>query len=673
MTLSEDSTLQWEPPAGSDKLAIALSYHFPLEKGVEKKMQAATKQFFKQKEMTLTVTVKATENVTESEIDAAQKTISQLTNQASEEADFCRPGDHGEQIDDPGRPEGDDTSVSYIVSTANELKFVYWDPESQRRTQQRTKRAYQEEKTEVTENRGLVCDRHRRQKKKCDPKKCPMNGQNSGQMNDVQLSIPRPQASFCQLPKCTSNYVSNGEGLGHELPALMASTQATTSTLHDGSSAPSMAKPLEAAHGQPETYSSPSGGYNFRTSTTKTMGKMSTASGAKAAGAIGASGGFAVSSNAEQGFHQNDEVGFDSNWFDSSGFFGEEPYLFGTSAMATWYSPPKATWNSECAGTKMQDLNSGTQNLFSTQDDISNAAGGRDWVNNLNGSWGGPSGSSYESLGHRGNGSGEHIKVLSEHAYDPLSLGSSTELLGSNQHSAVHNPCGLTRRIRCVYLDSDIDFGLRVKLTMRPTSFISKVIKSILERLERLGRLGFIHPDNLRVFYDGNRLSATNGETIADLIHLNDRGIIMVCKEQRGGGRGPGGEPLRCLPDHKIPPRTSQRCLRSSTAHLRGGNKPLATSFGHDSRNITVHGINRGPHFCPFAGCVKSRGSGYLHAGHLKTHLRRKHSNLDIDRKSITKTSLKSCKVPLNTTQRCLRSYPAKLRNSNKTVLFSMI
>lgn len=56
--LSKDSTLQWDLPAGSDELAIALSYHFPLEKGVEKKMQAATKDFMKRRIVTLSATGK---------------------------------------------------------------------------------------------------------------------------------------------------------------------------------------------------------------------------------------------------------------------------------------------------------------------------------------------------------------------------------------------------------------------------------------------------------------------------------------------------------------------------------------------------------------------------------------------------------------------------------------
>ena len=43
-----DQTLQWDPPASSRELAIALSYHFPTEKDLEAKMRAATKKFMRE-------------------------------------------------------------------------------------------------------------------------------------------------------------------------------------------------------------------------------------------------------------------------------------------------------------------------------------------------------------------------------------------------------------------------------------------------------------------------------------------------------------------------------------------------------------------------------------------------------------------------------------------------
>ncbi|KAL2068595.1 hypothetical protein VTL71DRAFT_14932 [Oculimacula yallundae] len=45
---AKDHTLQWDPPVGSKDLAIALSYHFPMETSMENKMRAATKKFLKE-------------------------------------------------------------------------------------------------------------------------------------------------------------------------------------------------------------------------------------------------------------------------------------------------------------------------------------------------------------------------------------------------------------------------------------------------------------------------------------------------------------------------------------------------------------------------------------------------------------------------------------------------
>ncbi|PMD35057.1 hypothetical protein L207DRAFT_517161 [Hyaloscypha variabilis F] len=700
MTLDEDSTLQWEPQAGSAELAIALTYHFPLEKGVEKKMQAATRQFFKQKAITLIVTAKSTEDVTQSEIDAPPKTILQSTDQNSEKADFSQPGGHREQLDGAGLPESNAASVDCSVlehlsvmpsqaSTANALKFVNWDPKKQK---QGTKRPYQEEeKAKVTENRGFVCDRHRRQKKKCDPGKCSMNGQNPGQANDFRLRIPTPEALFCPPPKGTSNWVSNSEGpTGGELPTLMVPTQATASTLHNDSSASSMVIPLKATQSRPEAYSRTSTDHNFRSWTAKTMGEMGAASGAKGAEVIGSYSGIVGPNHPERGFHQNCEDGLDPSWFDS-GLFGVDSYLFGgsmlspnmnagpgNSAMATCYTPPKAAWNSERAGMKMQDLNSSIQDPFSFQADNSNVAGSRDQTGNLNGSWDGPSSSSDKSLRNGERDCGEHMNVLSEHVNAPISLGSATKPPGSIQHSAADSPSGLTRRICCTYFRLNVTFVLEVKLTMRTYRFMSQVRDIMAERI------GTYAASHLRFLYDGNRISPGDGETIADLYFLEDGGTIDLHPEQIGGGG-----PLFCLSEakvleietgdattlpepRKIPPRTSQRCLRSSTVHLRDSNKSLTSSMDHDGHNSPVHGINRGPHLCTIAGCIRSRGSGYRYAGHLKTHLLQKHPNLSLDGKSVSKTSLESCELPLTTKQRCLRSYTAKLRSVSESVLCSV-
>src|SRR5277367_5877337 len=45
--VAPDKSLRWDPPADSEELAIALSYHFPLPQTLEAKMQAATQKWLR--------------------------------------------------------------------------------------------------------------------------------------------------------------------------------------------------------------------------------------------------------------------------------------------------------------------------------------------------------------------------------------------------------------------------------------------------------------------------------------------------------------------------------------------------------------------------------------------------------------------------------------------------
>lgn len=48
ITIEDDGTLQWYPPASSKELALALSYHFPKYRTLEDKMQAAMRRFLRE-------------------------------------------------------------------------------------------------------------------------------------------------------------------------------------------------------------------------------------------------------------------------------------------------------------------------------------------------------------------------------------------------------------------------------------------------------------------------------------------------------------------------------------------------------------------------------------------------------------------------------------------------
>ena len=75
-----DQVLQWDPPANSRALAVALSWHFPVEKTLESKMQAAIKVFLKEEQKSSLVTdsrssPEATSNSVLSESDTPQPTL----------------------------------------------------------------------------------------------------------------------------------------------------------------------------------------------------------------------------------------------------------------------------------------------------------------------------------------------------------------------------------------------------------------------------------------------------------------------------------------------------------------------------------------------------------------------------------------------------------------------
>jgi hypothetical protein len=128
-----DGTLQWYPPAGSKELAIALSYHFPEEKGMKEKMRAAMKEFLRDQRKR-----------------SMEKARAETLNSAFNYSD----DDGGERQEAPNRPN---------------LQVLSWDPVEKNFQGNRkpTKRRYGKiERAKVAENRGYACDFHRKQKSK---------------------------------------------------------------------------------------------------------------------------------------------------------------------------------------------------------------------------------------------------------------------------------------------------------------------------------------------------------------------------------------------------------------------------------------------------------------------------------------------------------------------------
>jgi hypothetical protein len=120
ITHGPDKALCWDPPADSEELAIALSYHFPAEKSLKRKMQAATEKFLRKD---------------------VPKRIVDRTAQKPRAV--------------PPISEAIPGLLSFDVTTLEEVKM------------KRKRRAYEKvERVKVGSNRGNACEIHRRQKLK---------------------------------------------------------------------------------------------------------------------------------------------------------------------------------------------------------------------------------------------------------------------------------------------------------------------------------------------------------------------------------------------------------------------------------------------------------------------------------------------------------------------------
>jgi hypothetical protein len=176
----EDHTLQWDPPAGSKELAVALSYHFPMG-DLESKMRAATKKFLKAeakrysekvREKNVRTFEEKLESVLKTSLQRQQPTsMNSRLNPNSSESCTSVPNepDHGLlQVPDHSLP-----CIRMEISPGSnqELKIVSWKPEILGFKKTAPKRRYEpEEREKVAVNRGYVCEEHRRRKMKVSTK-----------------------------------------------------------------------------------------------------------------------------------------------------------------------------------------------------------------------------------------------------------------------------------------------------------------------------------------------------------------------------------------------------------------------------------------------------------------------------------------------------------------------
>ncbi|KAH9205889.1 hypothetical protein DL95DRAFT_470147 [Leptodontidium sp. 2 PMI_412] len=188
----KDYTLQWHPAVGSKELAVALSYHFPLETTMERKMRAATKKFLKEEKRKVEISSGHsgldTAGLASVAKESAEGTTSgQLPSKESWPELSIEPNNTDLWVNDQAPSSSPDTvskpkPAHLQENTKSEVaeptvphpspeqafpKILSWVRGVDNKEPKRRKRRYgMLEAAEAAANRGNVCDDHRKRKVK---------------------------------------------------------------------------------------------------------------------------------------------------------------------------------------------------------------------------------------------------------------------------------------------------------------------------------------------------------------------------------------------------------------------------------------------------------------------------------------------------------------------------
>ena len=168
ISVAEDGTLQWDPPAGSQELALALSYHYPVERDVAGKMRAAVKTFLRARRRA------ESGGGLSGEHPSGKSRPKGGGLEGVKEANGVEKNGNGnarsqsskteESLHDSKKAVNKDSAA---VTAKGGLEVLIWDPKLKGVKRQGRKRPYEKvEGAKVAANRGYVCDEHRRQKMK---------------------------------------------------------------------------------------------------------------------------------------------------------------------------------------------------------------------------------------------------------------------------------------------------------------------------------------------------------------------------------------------------------------------------------------------------------------------------------------------------------------------------
>ncbi|QSZ29828.1 hypothetical protein DSL72_004346 [Monilinia vaccinii-corymbosi] len=210
ISYNDDHTLRWDPPTKSKELSIALSYHFPLEEDLESKMQAATRKFLRNEQQKISENPQTSgtfENIN-LEFDGLPMHMNTEEQATRSAVKVELPSSHVKS--------GPIASHRISMPETRTLQFLAWDADMKEFSPRIKKRRYdKEERVKVAANRGFACERHRRQKMKCDPERCLRNKQrlssleNMAAKAELQLTLDKRHSSFVPDPETTSQMSSS--------------------------------------------------------------------------------------------------------------------------------------------------------------------------------------------------------------------------------------------------------------------------------------------------------------------------------------------------------------------------------------------------------------------------------------------------------------------------------
>jgi hypothetical protein len=142
-----DQVLQWDPSSNSRALAVALSWHFPVEKTLESKMQAAIRVFLKEEQKASLST----------DSGSSPEAISNSVSRESE----------GSETFQPTLKVSDGLNKRPLPGPESAFQVLNWDPDVKGFKSKRQRRKYEkDEGVKVKANRGNACEEHRRRKVK---------------------------------------------------------------------------------------------------------------------------------------------------------------------------------------------------------------------------------------------------------------------------------------------------------------------------------------------------------------------------------------------------------------------------------------------------------------------------------------------------------------------------